>query len=229
MVELRQADAGLNNFHFAQVDCAANGDLCHKNGVKYYPSIYLYVDGEVYDEYSGTRSVKALSDYVDENMPGKVVWLDNDGNAESKGGPAATKFEESEGKAAEAISVVALHVASGEDESPAAPFKSLLDDASTPSPAPTAPATSTTIAISKTTEQQPAAAFITQMRKQTTEEKRNVSGSSNPSGEVQILQPDDVSNLKHSEAKAAFVKYYAPWYAALFSRALSSSLTLSSH
>lgn len=85
LVEDRQAEALKQGFHFAQVDCAANGDLCHKNKVKYYPSLFLYVDGEMYDEYDGKRTIEELSKYVDANMPGKVVWLDKDGKPEQHG------------------------------------------------------------------------------------------------------------------------------------------------
>ncbi len=79
MVALREKDARAHDFHFAQVDCAANGDLCHQNGVKYYPSIYLYVNGEHFDEYSGKRTIDALNQYIDDNLPAKVSWGEDDG------------------------------------------------------------------------------------------------------------------------------------------------------
>ena len=216
MVELREADAGLNDFHFAQVDCAANGDLCHQNGVKYYPSLFLYVDGEVYDEYSGKRNVEALSAYVDENMPGKVVWLDKDGKPEVKAASTTTEQAQAEGskvveplKTAVAAAAGGLHVAAGEDDLPTAPLKDLLDDSTVPL---STPAASTTIETpSETAESSPAAAFVTQMRKQSMEEKRNVSGTSKSTGEVQVLRAEELAGLKANDARPAFVKFFAPW------------------
>lgn len=220
VVELREADSAINNFHFAQVDCAANGDLCHSHGVKYYPSIFLYVDGELYDEYSGKRSVEALSAYVDENMPGKVVWLDKDGNPEVKGGPVkAAEIKAEEKKAVVPLKVVAgeaaargaLHVAAGEDESTASPFDALLDDAA---PTTQASASSSTNAELSTSAEKPAVpAFVTQIRKMNYEEKekRNESNAPRPDGVVHVLKAAEVAGLKDADSRPSFVKFYAPW------------------
>jgi hypothetical protein len=56
-----------HDFHFAQVDCASNGDLCHQHEVKYYPSIFLYEDGKFKEEYTEKRSVEELARYVEGN------------------------------------------------------------------------------------------------------------------------------------------------------------------
>ena len=82
MVELRESDANVRDFHFAQVDCAANGDLCHQNGVKYYPSIFLYVNGEQFDEYNGKRNLDDLSIYINDNLPAKAIYADDDDSPE---------------------------------------------------------------------------------------------------------------------------------------------------
>jgi protein disulfide-isomerase len=222
-VELREADSAINNFHFAQVDCAANGDLCHAHEVKYYPSIFLYVDGELYDEYSGKRTIEALSAYVDENMPGKVVWLDEDGKPEVKGG--AVKSEENKaddkkaarpvvplkGAAEAAVAGGALHVAAGEDDSTAAPFDVILDDASPATHASTSSATDAERSTSA--EQPPVPAFVTQIRKMNFEEKekRNESNAPRPDGVVHVLKAEEVAGLKDAESRPSFVKFYAPW------------------
>lgn len=223
VVELREADSAINNLHFAQVDCAANGDLCHSHGVKFYPSIFLYVDGELYDEYSGKRTVEALSAYVDENMPGKVVWLDEDGKPEVKGGPVKVEEKKVEEKkaarpvvplkeaaeAAEAGGV--LHVAVGEDESTASPFDALLDDASPTTHASTS--SSTDANLSTSAEKPPVPAFVTQIRKMNYEEKekRNESNAPRPDGVVHVLKAEEVPGLKDADSRPSFVKFYAPW------------------
>lgn len=68
----------MRDFHFAQVDCAAQGDLCHQNNVKYYPSIFLYVDGEFFQEYTGSRDPDDLAKYVDDNLPAKPSWAEEE-------------------------------------------------------------------------------------------------------------------------------------------------------
>ncbi|GAA5990128.1 hypothetical protein JCM11641_001064 [Rhodosporidiobolus odoratus] len=65
-VDLTSSTAARHDFHFAQVDCAANGDLCHTNGVKYYPSIFLYKDGKFVEEYMEKRTMENLEKYVEE-------------------------------------------------------------------------------------------------------------------------------------------------------------------
>ncbi|ORY74538.1 thioredoxin-like protein [Leucosporidium creatinivorum] len=223
LVELREADSAINNFHFAQVDCAANGDLCHSHGVKYYPSIFLYVDGELYDEYSGKRSVEALSAYVDENMPGKVVWLGDDGESEVKGGPVKVEEKQVEEKKKAARPVVplkgaavggaaaggALHVAAGEDDSTTSPFDAILDDASTT--ARTSSSSSADAEPSTSAEKPAVPAFVTQIRKMNFEEKRNESNAPRPDGVVHVLKAEEVAGLKDADSRPSFVKFYAPW------------------
>ncbi|KAJ7067835.1 protein disulfide isomerase [Mycena amicta] len=41
----------------AQVDCSVNGDLCDANGVKGYPQMNLYRDGEFVEKYKGSRDL----------------------------------------------------------------------------------------------------------------------------------------------------------------------------
>ncbi|BGP39429.1 hypothetical protein JCM10450v2_003382 [Rhodotorula kratochvilovae] len=67
--------ASAHDFHFAQVDCAANGDLCHAHDVKYYPSIFLYKDGAFAEEFTERRTLEALGKYVEENYPVKAEKL----------------------------------------------------------------------------------------------------------------------------------------------------------
>ncbi|SCZ97875.1 BZ3501_MvSof-1269-A2-R1_Chr7-2g09346 [Microbotryum saponariae] len=68
LYDLKRVPTTSQNFYFAQVDCAANGDLCHLNNVKYYPSIFLYHHGVFIEEYSGKRAVFDLDQYIDRHM-----------------------------------------------------------------------------------------------------------------------------------------------------------------
>ncbi|EGU13003.1 Proteophosphoglycan ppg4 [Rhodotorula toruloides ATCC 204091] len=67
--------AASHDFHFAQVDCAANGDLCHSHDVKYYPSIYLYEGGTFKQEYEGRRTLEELAKFAEEHYPVKAEKL----------------------------------------------------------------------------------------------------------------------------------------------------------
>ncbi|GAA5956471.1 hypothetical protein JCM3765_003455 [Sporobolomyces pararoseus] len=67
LVDMYSKTGPRHDFHFAQVDCASNGDLCHQHNVKYYPSIFLYEDGKFKEEYAEKRSVEELARYVESN------------------------------------------------------------------------------------------------------------------------------------------------------------------
>ncbi|RVX67270.1 hypothetical protein B0A52_09307 [Exophiala mesophila] len=59
---------GFYNFHFAELNCVAYGDVCEKNGVKSWPTFLLYKDGELVDKYTGQRTMQAFSNYVEERL-----------------------------------------------------------------------------------------------------------------------------------------------------------------
>lgn len=70
MVETYRDAADAHDFHFAQVDCAANGDLCHAHDVKYYPSLLLYTDnGQHVIEFEERRTLSQLGKFVEEHYP----------------------------------------------------------------------------------------------------------------------------------------------------------------
>ncbi|GAA5957730.1 hypothetical protein JCM21900_004954 [Sporobolomyces salmonicolor] len=73
LVDQYSSSASSHNFHFAQVDCALNGDLCHAHSVKYYPSIFLYVDGKFQEEYEEQRTIEELGKYVEAHYPAEEV------------------------------------------------------------------------------------------------------------------------------------------------------------
>lgn len=79
MVETYRDAAEAHDFHFAQVDCAANGDLCHAHDVKYYPSLLLYTDnGEHVIEFEERRTLSQLGKFVEEHYPVNAQRLEGD-------------------------------------------------------------------------------------------------------------------------------------------------------
>ncbi|EJD00787.1 thioredoxin-domain-containing protein [Fomitiporia mediterranea MF3/22] len=51
--------------HLAQVDCAVNGDLCNQHGVKGYPQMNMYVNGEMVDKFKGVRDWDSLTSFIE--------------------------------------------------------------------------------------------------------------------------------------------------------------------
>lgn len=79
MVETYRDAADAHDFHFAQVDCAANGDLCHAHDVKYYPSLLLYTDnGQHVIEFEERRTLSHLGKFVEEHYPVNAERLEGD-------------------------------------------------------------------------------------------------------------------------------------------------------
>ncbi|ORY27667.1 thioredoxin-like protein [Naematelia encephala] len=56
----------LSGFHMAQVNCLAQGDLCNANGIKFYPQLVLYSNGQPLPAYSGDRSYDDLAKLIDD-------------------------------------------------------------------------------------------------------------------------------------------------------------------
>lgn len=52
----------------AEVDCTSNGDLCTKEGVKGYPTVKLYKDGDVKEDYMGNRSPEDFEAFVKKHL-----------------------------------------------------------------------------------------------------------------------------------------------------------------
>ncbi|GAA6057492.1 hypothetical protein JCM3770_000583 [Rhodotorula araucariae] len=94
LVDTYKDPASAHDFHFAQVDCAANGDLCHSHDVKYYPSIFLYKDGAFADEFTDKRTLEALGKYVEDNYPVKAEKLAAEKEAKEADARAGSAEEE---------------------------------------------------------------------------------------------------------------------------------------
>ncbi|KAJ7723401.1 protein disulfide isomerase [Mycena metata] len=64
LVEQSENSAGVR---LAQVDCSVNGDLCDANGIKGYPTLNLYRDGDFVEKFKGNRDFDVLTEYLAKN------------------------------------------------------------------------------------------------------------------------------------------------------------------
>lgn len=64
--DLGKKFANNKNVNIVKVDCTveANKDLCNNEEVEGFPTIFLYKDGQKISEYSGSRSLEDLYDFV---------------------------------------------------------------------------------------------------------------------------------------------------------------------
>ncbi|KIK54358.1 hypothetical protein GYMLUDRAFT_177266 [Collybiopsis luxurians FD-317 M1] len=53
----------------AQVNCAVHGDLCSTNGVKGYPQMNIYKDGEFVETFKGARELPRLTEFLKRHAP----------------------------------------------------------------------------------------------------------------------------------------------------------------
>lgn len=223
LVDTLGPTSAASNFHFAQVDCAANGDLCQAHGVKYYPSIFLYVAGEKFDEFDGKRTLSALSQYVADNMPAASS--------------SSSEEEEGEGETGTGSKTV-LRLADDDLDEPTALEILLGPNSAERPPVTVAPAveklikvvkqevvveekeeveeeetTPALVASSRPTPPGAPPAFVAQPRG---DEKRGADVGSQvvekADGTVRVLFGDDLLAVKAKGAGPAFVKFYAPWY-----------------
>jgi thioredoxin domain-containing protein 5 len=51
----------------AQINCLAYGDFCEQNGVKYYPQLNLYRNGQFVETFDGAREYDALLEYMNKH------------------------------------------------------------------------------------------------------------------------------------------------------------------
>ncbi|GAA5904768.1 uncharacterized protein JCM6883_003897 [Sporobolomyces salmoneus] len=237
LVDMFSLTGPRHSFNFAQVDCAANGDLCHQHEVKYYPSIFLYEDGKFKEEYTERRSIEELARYVEGNWR-EVETLPVEETREVEEEEMGRKVRPRPAKGAEKARLPKLHLEEEEDEKKEEegsedekPYDLLLDDASSQIKAFLDPSTASlnteTISQSFTPPATSASASSTlqpaQFFAQQPESKRSAEseGSSltqewektrgSPDGTVKLLTKKDAERFKDQDAGPSFVKYYAPW------------------
>ena len=56
------------DFHFASVDCIANGDLCGKHDITAFPTFTLYKDGVFVKKFEGSNNMANLSAFVEDTL-----------------------------------------------------------------------------------------------------------------------------------------------------------------
>jgi hypothetical protein len=56
-------------FHFAQVDCVANGDLCASEKIKGYPTLFYYSNGKRDQEFKGSRDADSMKVWLEAKIP----------------------------------------------------------------------------------------------------------------------------------------------------------------
>ncbi|OZJ05189.1 hypothetical protein BZG36_02427 [Bifiguratus adelaidae] len=68
------------NFHVGKIDCMVQGDLCNSHGIKSFPTLFLYKNGEKIDDYNlRDRTFDALKKYVEEQIE-KHAPIEDDPN-----------------------------------------------------------------------------------------------------------------------------------------------------
>jgi thioredoxin domain-containing protein 5 len=58
------ATAAKGKFTVAKVDCTTDSATCTENGVNGYPTVKLFKDGKLVQEYEGARTVAAFTEFV---------------------------------------------------------------------------------------------------------------------------------------------------------------------
>ncbi|KAK5686627.1 hypothetical protein LTS10_002749 [Elasticomyces elasticus] len=56
------------DFHFAKLDCVANGDACADNDIRSFPSIVLFKDGEKVETKVGAKDLKTMAAWVEQTL-----------------------------------------------------------------------------------------------------------------------------------------------------------------
>lgn len=67
---LRAKFSGKSNVNIVKVDCNSdeNKQLCTEEEVEGFPTLFLYKDGKKISEYSGSRSLEDLYDFVSKHL-----------------------------------------------------------------------------------------------------------------------------------------------------------------
>lgn len=73
------------------MNCVVYGDLCEEHGIKYYPQLNLYKNGEFVEEFSKTRDYEHLTKYMDEHAEPKEPKKKDEGVKGVVAGPTTTK------------------------------------------------------------------------------------------------------------------------------------------
>ncbi|KAK4701922.1 hypothetical protein P7C70_g4306, partial [Phenoliferia sp. Uapishka_3] len=173
-----------------------------------YPSIFLYVDGEFFEQFTGKRSLEVLSAYVESHTPETIEaetieaeTIDTPKIVEKLVGKTRLKQEltlvEDDLEEPTALELIMGTKSSPPDQPP-----------SPPTPSPAAPSSERPQFPPPTV---PKPGFIAQPHVEGEKRENSDDGIGSPDGNVHTLEADDVAAMKAKGAGPAFVKYFAPW------------------
>lgn len=69
-------DETHDRFTFAQVDCVTNGDACAAQKITGYPTMWLYKEGKQIEEYTASRNVEDILQWLDKRVDKRDVVVD---------------------------------------------------------------------------------------------------------------------------------------------------------
>ncbi|KAF5363494.1 hypothetical protein D9756_000988 [Leucocoprinus leucothites] len=61
----------IPSVRLAQVDCSVHGDLCNANGIRGYPTMTMFNDGERVGDYYGNRGLEDLKGFIKRHVRAK--------------------------------------------------------------------------------------------------------------------------------------------------------------
>jgi protein disulfide-isomerase len=177
---------GFYDFHFARMDCAAFGDACAKNGIKAWPSLMLYKNGEEIEKYTGEKTIPALSHYLEE----KLEQI-RPGSRPREG----LKVPEVGAKSVDRTAVPETPLAKDKDTAAGAAAGEKHNDQA----AAIADATNTAMLSSETA------------KAGRTKDTSRTGPAPNPQGTSISLTAESFQKLVTTTQDAWFIKFYAPW------------------
>jgi len=69
-IELAERFTGNTDVQIAELDCTANFEACKEAGIRGYPTLGLYKNGDLVTKYEGGRTVDAMSSFLKEQAGG---------------------------------------------------------------------------------------------------------------------------------------------------------------
>lgn len=79
----------IPSVHLAQVNCVLHGDLCDTNGVKAYPTMQIFEDGKMVEQFKGARELDRLKAFILKHT--KAVEEEEEHHEEPAQAPEVTK------------------------------------------------------------------------------------------------------------------------------------------
>lgn len=200
-------DAKVNDFHFADVDCIAHGDLCDKNAISAYPTFILYRDGKLIEKYpvSSSKTLAGLKSYALQNF--KSSASASSGGAQSDGTTKNSEYSKEGPAAVKAAAVDKDDQAKVTAEIPPTPATGdVADDGEDDGD--TSPTAASASGTAEKTDEQKAADLAAEAAAIPVPTPGSVP---NPNGVSIPLTLTSFNKLVSSTRDGYFIKFYAPW------------------